>query len=116
VNRNKVEIKVSAEVNTILHDLFNQIQYELCEQYEEEIERLKELCDKYEEEHKTTFKEWQDTIKRIDKAIEYIEHLEWVEMSFDMLGKERIRGTTKDFVNELLDILKGSDKEWKKKN
>ena len=39
----KVNVKVSSEVNTILHDLFNEIQYELCDQYEEEIERLNNI-------------------------------------------------------------------------
>ena len=33
--RNKEKIIVSSEVKTILYDLFNQIQYELIEQYEE---------------------------------------------------------------------------------
>lgn len=39
---------------------------------DKEIERLTELCDKYEEEHKTTFEQWQEDIKRIDNALEYI--------------------------------------------
>lgn len=38
--RAKVNVKVSAEVNTYLHDLYNQIQYEFCEQYEDEIKVL----------------------------------------------------------------------------
>ena len=48
--RNKEKIIVSSEVKTILYDLFNQIQYELIEQYEEfkkENERLKEQVDRY---------------------------------------------------------------------
>lgn len=67
--------------------------------------------DYYKDEILCLYAEKKELQERIDKAIEYIEHLEWIEMSFDMLGKERIRGTTKDFVNELLNILKGSDKE-----
>lgn len=46
--RNKEKIIVSSEVKTILYDLFNQIQYELIEQYEEfkkENEKLKDLID-----------------------------------------------------------------------
>ena len=35
--------------------------------YEDEIERLKDLCDKYEEEHKTTFEEWKKAINIIKK-------------------------------------------------
>lgn len=45
----KVNVKVSSEVNTILHDLFNQIQYELCEQYEDEIERLNNIIKEVKE-------------------------------------------------------------------
>lgn len=44
--RVKVNVKVSSEVSTIMHDLFNQIQYEFCEQYEEEIERLNNIINK----------------------------------------------------------------------
>ena len=69
-----------------------------------ENERLKELCDKYEEEHKTTFKEWQDTIKRIDKATEYIK-------SGKTFDNENTRKAVEYLQNNLLDILKGSDKE-----
>lgn len=44
--RNKEKIIVSSEVKTILYDLFNQIQYELIEQYEEfkkENEKLRNI-------------------------------------------------------------------------
>ena len=61
----------------------------------EEIKRLKELCDKYEEEHKTTFEQWQEDIKRNKKAIEYIEE----------------KGRLKYKPDELINILQGSDKE-----
>ena len=43
--RAKVNVKVSAEVNTYLHDLYNQIQYEFCEQYEDEIKDLQKEKD-----------------------------------------------------------------------
>lgn len=49
----KQNIKVSAEVKTILCDLFNQIQYEITDQYEEfreENERLNNIineCEKW---------------------------------------------------------------------
>ncbi len=43
--RAKVNVKVSAEVNTYLHDLYNQIQYEFCEQYEDEIKALQKEKD-----------------------------------------------------------------------
>ena len=49
--RNKEKIIVSSEVKTILYDLFNQIQYELIEQYEEfkkENKQLKEKLSKIE--------------------------------------------------------------------
>ena len=72
-----------------------------------ENKRLKELCDKYEEEHKTTFKEWQDTIKRIDKAIKYIEHAQKYGLTAQIMSHLKL------YVNgdDVLDILKGSDKE-----
>ena len=62
--RATVEVKVSAEVNTILRDLFNQIQYELCEQYED---KFIDNYIKHLEEEKECYK------SRIKKAIEYID-------------------------------------------
>lgn len=47
--REKTEVKVSYEINTILHDLFNQIQYELAEQYEEQIDQLTNNWNELEE-------------------------------------------------------------------
>ena len=47
--REKTVVKVSYEINTILHDLFNQIQYELAEQYEEEIDQLTNNWNELEE-------------------------------------------------------------------
>lgn len=44
--RNKEKVVVSSEVKIILYDLFNQIQYELIEQYEEfrkENEKLRNI-------------------------------------------------------------------------
>ena len=49
--RAKVNVKVSAEVNTYLHDLYNQIQYEFCEQYEDEIKHLQQKVEQLEEEN-----------------------------------------------------------------
>ena len=46
--RAKVNVKVSAEVNTYLHDLYNQIQYEFCEQYEDEIKDLQHKVEQLE--------------------------------------------------------------------
>lgn len=50
--RAKVNVKVSAEVNTYLHDLYNQIQYEFCEQYEDEIKDLQQKIEQLEKENK----------------------------------------------------------------
>jgi len=58
--RAKVNVKVSAEVNTYLHDLYNQIQYEFCEQYEDEIKDLQQKVEQLENIRK--------------EAIEYINH------------------------------------------
>ena len=49
----KQNIKVSAEVKTILCDLFNQIQYEIADQYEEfreENERLNNIINELEKD------------------------------------------------------------------
>ena len=79
MKRNKVEIKVSAEIGTILQDLFNQIGYEVCKQYEEEIERLNNI---------------------IKKAINYIEN---EDIDVCSIRNNDIQDTKQ----ELLDILKG---------
>ena len=66
--RNKEKIIVSSEVKTILYDLFNQIQYELIEQYEEfkkENEKLKEQVDRYK------------------RLIEYLKKLDFYEFDLD---------------------------------
>ena len=52
--RAKVNVKVSAEVNTYLHDLYNQIQYEFCEQYEDEIKDLQQKVEQLENIRKET--------------------------------------------------------------
>lgn len=46
--RAKSYIRVSAEVKTYLHDLYNQIQYEFCEQYEDEIKCLQQRVEQLE--------------------------------------------------------------------
>ena len=68
-------------------------------QKDKEIERLNNILDGYE-------KEMDNLIDARDKAIEYIEERyngEVLTHTFD-----------KDNVGELLEILKGNDKEWKK--
>ena len=57
--RTKSYIRVSAEVRTYLNDLYNQIQYEFCEQYEDEIKYLQQKVEQLENIRK--------------EAIEYIE-------------------------------------------
>ena len=54
--RAKVNVKVSAEVNTYLHDLYNQIQYEFCEQYEDEIKDLQQKVEQLENIRKEAIK------------------------------------------------------------
>ena len=88
-----IRIKELEKENKRLNDYISFYE-DLSKKQNKEIEGLKELCDKYEEEHKTTFKEWQDTIKRIDKAKKYIEN------NYPVCAG-----------SELLDILKGDDKE-----
>ena len=85
---------------------------------EQEIERLKELCDKYEEEHKTTFEEWKKTINIIKRLEEFIEKeteiytLELTEKNTNALSYSLpIKAVYKEIYN-VLQELKGSDKEW----
>ena len=81
--RAKVNVKVSAEVNTYLHDLYNQIQYEFCEQYEDEIKDLQQKVEQLENIRK--------------EAIEYVKN----DSYFDGSGI---------CANDLLKILnKGSE-------
>lgn len=84
-------IKVSAEVKTYLADLYHQIEYELRDDYEDGLEKA---------------------LNRIDKAIEYIEksklnqldtYCKYLHINFDT---EKIEN-----LDELLNILKGTDKE-----
>ena len=61
--RNKEKIIVSSEVKTILYDLFNQIQYELIEQYEEfkkENQQLKSILVELEETIKNKIKGFKE--------------------------------------------------------
>ena len=60
--RAKVNVKVSAEVNTYLHDLYNQIQYEFCEQYEDEIKYLQQKVEQLENE----VNEYQKELEKAD--------------------------------------------------
>ena len=62
--RAKVNVKVSAEVNTYLHDLYNQIQYEFCEQYEDEIKELKQKVEQLENIKKEQEKELESWKKK----------------------------------------------------
>lgn len=90
--RFKVNVRVSSEINTILRDLYNQIQFELMEQYEEEIERLqKEKI------------ELQETIRLANNNI-----LKDISM-IKTIGMER-----QEIIQRLFEtskILVGSDKE-----
>lgn len=76
--REKTEVKVSYEINTILHDLFNQIQYELAEQYEEEIDQLTNNWNELEE---------------------------WLEES-QKICKENDNNVAVNFINVVLDKMK----------
>ena len=85
--RAKVNVKVSAEVNTYLHDLYNQIQYEFCEQYEDEIKDLQQKVEQLESIRK--------------EAIQWIDEHDYYSGSSDIYYFN-------DFTpsNDLLNILK----------
>ena len=113
--RIKVNVKVSSEVNTILHDLFNQIQYEYCEQYEEEIERLNnELQIQIEDNARLNeYIEEQDNIIKEDKKIEKLELVSnGSTNSYALLNEYGTKcGLTKhskimcDKINEIIDKI-----------
>lgn len=75
-----------------------------------EIERLTELCNKYEEEHKTTFETWQKDIKENKKLHSIIKEIrEYIEeKKYDFCDDYDLRDEN---GKDLLEILKGSDKE-----
>ena len=100
--RAKVNVKVSAEVNTYLHDLYNQIQYEFCEQYEDEIKDLQQKVEQLENIRK--------------EAIEYVLKNKLYRFKYD--DEELFEITTdKKAKDDLLNILnKGSDNDGKKNN
>ena len=89
--RAKVNVKVSAEVNTYLHDLYNQIQYEFCEQYEDEIKDLQQKVEQLENIRK--------------EAIEYVLKNKLYKFKYD--DEELFEITTdKKAKDDLLNILK----------
>ena len=71
--RAKVNVKVSAEVNTYLHDLYNQIQYEFCEKYEDEIKHLQQKVEQLEKELQITANKCKQLENIRKEAIKYIE-------------------------------------------
>ena len=52
-----------------------------------------------------------DLQQRIDKAIEYIEKLKNFKIEYLMLEEKKLDASEKDFVNDLLDILRGESNE-----
>jgi Skp family chaperone for outer membrane proteins len=103
------EIKRLKEEYVMLQNASDEVE----EEKDKEIERLQDLCNKYEKEHKTTYEIWKKDIylynslvDRIDRAIDYIEQNDIMKVS----KEEKTKGSI--FCDkELLDILKGSDKE-----
>ena len=94
--RAKVNVKVSAEVNTYLHDLYNQIQYEFCEQYEDEIKDLQQKVEQLENIRK--------------EAIQWI--IQWIDEHDYYSGSSDIYYFS-DFTpsNDLLNILNKGEKK-----
>lgn len=92
--RAKVNVKVSAEVNTYLHDLYNQIQYEFCEQYEDEIKDLQKKVEQLENIRK--------------EAIEYVTSYESIStiQGLDAIEKNKIldEKTMNEMVNRYLKV------------
>lgn len=92
---NEVKVTVSAEVNTILSDLYNQIEYELRDDYEDGLEKAMEELDKYK--------------NIIDKATKELEKL--LPLCI-MPNNTLIHGTEKAKVlDDLLNILQGKSDE-----
>ena len=92
--RAKVNVKVSAEVNTYLHDLYNQIQYEFCEQYEDEIKDLQQKVEQQEKE-----------IDRLNNIIDELEKYIKTEAKIE-LYKDKTGFRTFADSDDILDKLK----------
>ena len=71
--RAKSYIRVSAEVRTYLHDLYNQIQYEFCEQYEDEIKHLQQKVEQLENIRKEAIEYIEKDKLNIDDSQCYVE-------------------------------------------
>ena len=99
----------------------------------ETVEKLKELLDKdlkiIEEKNKEILRLTEENIllrasepmsklledygykATVDKAIEYIEKLKNFKIKYVMLEEKELYATENDFVKDLLEILKGENKE-----
>lgn len=100
--------QIVSEYIKINDTLIYNYQKDIIDEKDKEIERLKELCDKYEEEHSNEFQCWKrdrkellDKRARIDKAIDRI--------SLIRMDRDTSIETHKA-LDEILNILKGSDK------
>ena len=105
------ENEYSNHCNEELRKKITNLEYKI-ERLEEDNKQLKELCDKYEEEHSTTFIEWKKDIKANKKAIEYIgQHfIEEGSCEINKITGEYTCEGNENFLEELLDILKGDNK------
>lgn len=82
----------------------------MYEEEKNENDRLKELCNKYEEEHNTTFKQWQEDIKKINKAVECLKEIR--QSTFTKYNSNEWNNclSYNDDLLPLLNILEGRDK------
>ena len=120
--KNWCDLALDDNCNTIMYKYEFVAILDYITNLQKENKRLVELCDKYEEEHKTTFKMWKKDLKnfeheknrelksRITKAIEFIEEELTFYITIGGTNERKLIGYNKAF-DELLKILKGSDKE-----
>ena len=99
--RAKVNVKVSAEVNTYLHDLYNQIQYEFCEQYEDEIKYLQQKVEQLENENEYL------KMSNPEQNMEHFRIVNENKRKIDMLRKEKKKKEKE--VNEYQKELEKAD-------
>lgn len=105
---NKEEILVSAEVKTFLHDLYSQIEYELQEQYKDEVQKLTQENKDLEERvihQDNLIKQLEEWIK---EQIEFIYNIPAFTKEIKLSDTQQI--ATYQYVLDKLNELRGKNK------
>lgn len=94
-----------------LYEIPNYKKYELPNKV---VDYIKQLEEENKNDYFVHMKEWAKTVGNnvklrqiIDKAIEYINKLQNFKIKYVMLEEKELYASEKDFVKDLLDILRG---------